>query len=181
MRKLLFVSLACIAVFGAAAQSTDTYFLSYPTLTPDGQTVVFSFEGDLWKANINNGDAVRLTAMQGYETNAKISPDGKWVAFTGRQMGNADVYVMPLAGGSIKQLTFHSAADEVNSWSWDGQRIYFTSNRTGQISGYTVNINGGTPQRLFGDHYFLFDHGLFEHPSSGEIFFNDTWESSNQV
>ncbi len=181
MRKLLFVSLACIAFFGAVAQSTDTYFLSYPTLTPDGQTVVFSFEGDLWKANTNNGDAVRLTAMQGYETNAKISPDGKWVAFTGRQMGNADVYVMPLAGGSIKQLTFHSAADEVNSWSWDGQRIYFTSNRTGQISGYTVSINGGTPQRLFGDHYFLFDHGLFEHPSSGEIFFNDTWESSNQV
>jgi tricorn protease len=88
---------------------------------------------------------------------------------------------MPLAGGDVKQLTFHSATDEVNSWSWDSQKIYFTSNRMGQISGYTVGISGGTPQRLFGDHFFLFDHGLFEHPSSGEIFFNDTWESSNQV
>ncbi len=181
MRKLLSLSLLCILAFSATAQSNEPFFLSSPCLTPDGQTVVFSFEGDLWKASVANGEAVRLTAMQGYETNAKISPDGKWIAFTGRQMGNADVYIMPINGGEIKQLTFHSATDEVNSWSWDSQKIYFTSNRTGQISGYTVGINGGTPQRLFGDHYFLFDHGLFEHPSSGEIYFNDTWESSNQV
>jgi Tol biopolymer transport system component/C-terminal processing protease CtpA/Prc len=181
MRKLLILSLLCIACLGASAQTTDAYFLSYPCLTPDGQTVVFSFEGDLWKAAVGNGQAVRLTAMQGYETNAKISPDGKWLAFTGRQLGNADVFVMPLAGGEIKQLTYHSANDEVNSWSWDSKTIYFTSNRAGQPSGYTVSINGGTPQRLFGDHYFLYDHGLFEHPTSGEVFFNDTWESSNQV
>ena len=181
MRKLLFISLACIACISAKTQSGDAYFLSSPCISPDGQTIVFSFEGDLWKAAVANGQAVRLTAMQGYETNAKISPDGKWLAFTGRQMGNADIYIMPLEGGDIKQLTFHSATDEVNSWSWDSKKIYFTSNRSGQISGYTVGITGGTPQRLFGDHYFLFDHGLFEHPSSGEIFFNDTWESSNQI
>ena len=181
MRKLLFISMACMVSLFTIAQSGEPYFLSSPCLTPDGQTVVFSFEGDLWKADLTNAQAVRLTAMQGYENNAKISPDGKWVAFTGRQMGNADIYVMPLAGGEMKQLTFHSATDEVNSWSWDSQKIYFTSNRTGQISGYTVNLSGGTPERLFGDHYFLFDHGLFEHPSSGEIFFNDTWESSNQI
>jgi tricorn protease len=181
MRKTLFISLACIASFGLYAQSSEAYFLSYPALTPDGQTVVFSFEGDLWKASVANGQAGRLTAMQGYETGAKISPDGKWVAFTGRQMGNQDVYIMPLAGGDIKQLTFHSAADDVNSWSWDSKTIYFTSMRTGQLSGYTVSINGGTAQRLFGDHYYLLDHGLFEHPSTGEIFFNDTWESSSQM
>lgn len=181
MRKLLILSLACIAGLGAVAQSADAYFLSYPCLTPDGQTVVFSFEGDLWKASVTNGQAVRLTAMQGYETNARISPDGRWLAFTGRQLGNADVYVMPLAGGEIRQLTYHSANDEVNSWSWDSKTIYFISNRAGQPSGYAVNINGGTAQRLFGDHYFLYDHGLFEHPTSGEIFFNDTWESSSQV
>ncbi len=181
MRKLLILSLACIACMGAGAQTADAYFLSYPCLTPDGQTVVFSYEGDLWKASVKNGEAVRLTAMQGYETNAKISPDGKWVAFTGRQLGNGDIYVMPLAGGEIKQLTYHSANDEVNSWGWDNKTIYFTSNRAGQPSGYTVSINGGTPQRLFGDHFFQYDHGLFEHPSTGEIFFNDTWESSSQV
>ncbi len=181
MRKLLLPLLMGIVSVSAQAQKSEAYFLSHPSLTPDGQTVVFSFEGDLWKANIRDGQAMRLTAMQGYETNAKISPDGKWIAFTGRQYGNADVFLMPVAGGDIRQLTFHSSGDEVNSWSWDSQKIYFTSGRAGQIAGYTVSVNGGTPTRLFGDHFFQFDHGLFEHPASGEIFFNDTWESSNQV
>lgn len=181
MRKLLLLALSCWCYQGVQAQSPGSYFLSAPSLSPDGQTVVFSFEGDLWKASVANGEAVRLTAMQGYETNARISPDGKWVAFTGRQMGNPDVYLMPLAGGEIKQLTFHSTGDDMNSWSWDSRNIYFTSNRAGQQSGYTLGINGGTPKRLFGDHFFMLDHGLFEHPTTGEIFFNDTWESSNQV
>ena len=163
------------------AQNNETYFLSQPALTPDGQTVIFSFEGDLWKAGLNDKQAYRLTAMQGYESNARISPDGKWIAFTGRQYGNADVYLMPLSGGDIKQLTFHSATDEVTSWSWDSKSIYFNSNRSGQVSGYKVSMNGGTPRRVFGDYFFQFDHNLVEHPTSGELFFNDTWESSNQA
>lgn len=181
MRKLLLLAVSCWFYQAVQAQQTGSYFLSTPSLSPDGQTVVFSFEGDLWKASVANGEAVRLTAMQGYETNARISPDGQWVAFTGRQMGNPDVYLMPLAGGEIKQLTFHSSNDDVNSWSWDSRSIYFTSNRAGQQSGYTVAINGGTPKRLFGDHFFMLDHGLFEHPRSGDIYFNDTWESSSQA
>ncbi len=163
------------------AQSQSAYFLSNPCLTPDGQTVVFSFEGDLWKASIKDGQASRLTAMQGYETNPRVSPDGKWIAFTGRQYNNADVFVIPVTGGEVKQITYHSAADDVNSWSWDSKSLYFSSTRMGQVSGYKVSADGGTPVRVFGNYFFLYDHNLFEHPSTGEIFFNDTWESSNQV
>jgi len=164
-----------------SAQTVSPRFLSHPVLTPDAQTVVFSFEGDLWKASVQDGQATRLTAMQGYETAPRISPDGKWLAFTGEQMGNADVYIMPLSGGDVKQLTFHSASDQVANFSWDSKTIYFTSNRYGIASAYTVSINGGTPKKLFGDHYFLMDHLIAEHPVSGDIYFNDTWESNNQV
>ncbi len=179
--KSIFVSLLICISFTSTAQDNSAYFLSNPCLTPDGQTVIFSFEGDLWKANVNNGQASRLTAMQGYETSPQVSPDGKWIAFSGRQLGNSDVYVMPLNGGDIKQLTFHSGNDEVNSWSWDSKTIYFQSSRLGRSNGYTVGINGGTPKTVFGDFVFQYDHNLFEHPSSGEIFFNDTWESLNQL
>lgn len=179
--KLLSFLPALLLAFAAAAQSNNAFFLSHPCLTPDGQTVVFSFEGDLWTAPVKSGQAVRLTAMPGYETNARVSPDGKWIAFTGRQYGNADVFVMPATGGDIRQLTFHTANDEVSSWSWDSKNIYFTSGRMGQASGFTVSKEGGTPQRVFGNYFFQYDHNLFEHPASGEIFFNDTWESSNQV
>jgi len=181
MKRSLATLLTFLLPFLLTAQEKAPYFLSYPCLSPDGQTVVFSFEGDLWKASVKGGQALRLTAMQGYETNARFSPDGKWIAFTGRQYGNPDIFVMPVDGGEIRQLTFHSATDEVSSWSWDSKSIYFSSNRMGQQSGFKVGLEGGTPVRVFGNYFFQYDHNLFEHPSSGELFFNDTWESSNQA
>jgi len=177
---LLLVCTTC-ALIKLDAQSEQAWFLSNPCLTPDGQTVVFSFEGDLWKASVNDGMATRLTAMQGYETSPRISPDGKFIAFTGRQYGNPDVFIMPVNGGEIKQLTYHSGTDDVSSWSWDSKMIYFNSNRMGQVAGFKVAATGGTPQRVFGNYFFQYDHQLFEHPTTGEIFFNDTWESITQA
>ena len=134
--------------------------MAYPSLTPDGQTILFSYEGDIWSVPAAGGTAVRLTAMPGYETNARVSPDGKWLAFTGRQFGNADVFVMPFAGGEIRQLTWHSSSDDVDSWSWDSQFIYFTSGRDSRQSGYKVSLQGGTPVRVLSDYYFSYDHNL---------------------
>ncbi len=179
MKYLLSTGIICLISILSVAQS-NTHFLSNPTLSPDGQTVVFAFEGDLWKANISDLQATRITAMQGYETTPRISPDGKWIAFTGRQYGNADVYVMPLNGGEVKQITFHSSNDEVTSWSWDSKSIYLNSGRAGQIAGFKVAATGGTPQRVFGSNFFQYDHNLVEHPTTGEVFFNDTWESVSQ-
>ncbi len=180
MRKI-FTLAALLISAQLFSQNNSAYFLSNPCLTPDGKMAIFSFEGDLWKANIVDGQASRLTAMQGYETSPRVSPDGKWIAFTGRQYGNPDVFVMALNGGEVKQITFHSGTDEVTSWSWDSRSIYFNSNRMGQTAGFKVAAEGGTPQRVFGNYFFQYDHNLVEHPSSGEIFFNDTWESSNQA
>jgi tricorn protease len=173
--KYLLLVLMSWACFNASAQDADAWFATYPALTPDGNTVIFSYEGDLWKASVKDGQAVRLTGMQGYETNARVSPDGKWIAFTGRQLGNADVYVMPVNGGDIRQLTYHDATDQVDGWSWDSQTIYFTSGRYNAFSGYKVNVNGGTAVRLFWN-YFNTVHNVAEAPD-GQIFFNDTWES----
>lgn len=175
MKYLLLFVMSWGICMHSPAQEADSWFTTYPALTPDGNTVIFSYEGDLWKASVKDGQAARLTAMQGYETNARVSPDGKWIAFTGRQSGNAEVYVMPIEGGDIRQLTFHDAADEVDGWSWDSQTIYFTSGRYNAYSAYKVNVNGGTPVRMFWN-YFNTVHNVAEHPN-GEIFFNDTWES----
>jgi Tol biopolymer transport system component/C-terminal processing protease CtpA/Prc len=180
MNKLLAIA-ALLLSAPVFAQTNSAYFLSNPSLSPDGQTVVFSFEGDLWKAAVSDGQASRLTAMQGYETSPRVSPDGKWIAFTGRQYGNADVFVMPLNGGEVRQVTFHSGNDEVTSWSWDARSVYFNSNRMGQVAGFKVSADGGTPTRVFGNNFFQYDHNLVEHPSGSEIFFNDTWESNNQA
>lgn len=179
--KYIISVLALAASLQLSAQQQSAYFLSTPCLTPDGQTVIFSFEGDLWTASVKDKQATRLTAMQGYETNPRVSPDGKWIAFTGRQYGNADVFVVPVNGGEVKQITWHSGNDEVTSWSWDSKFLYFNSGRVGQVAGFKVSAEGGTPVRVFGNYFFQYDHNLVEHPITGELFFNDTWESISQA
>jgi len=179
MIKVVSLFMACLTAIFAKAQTHEVYFSSFPCISPDGTTIVFTYDSDLWKVNAQGGMALRLTAMAGEETRAKFSPDGKWIAFTGSQHGNQDVYVIPSAGGEVRQLTFHDGFDHVDNWSWDSQTIYFTSSRLGRFSGYTVSIAGGTPKRLF-DHYFHTVHNLTEHPN-GELFFSETWESKNQA
>src|SRR5665213_191542 len=114
------------------AQDASPYFASNPALTPNGETLIFSYDGDLWKASAAGGVSTRITAMQGTATNPRVSPDGKWLAFSNSQFGNADVYVMPLQGGDIKRLTFHSANDMMESWTWDSnQYILLPTDTTG--------------------------------------------------
>lgn len=171
-----------VALFSVLLLSTvttmasDLYFPTKPSLTPDGSTIYFAYEGDIWKVPTSGGTAVRVTAMDGSETSPRVSPDGKWLSFAGRQEGNANVYILPLAGGLIKQLTVHDSNDEPVSWSWDSQSVMFNSNRYNSVSTHTVSINGGTPKRLF-EHYFNLTHDAVQHPSTGDIVFTDTWES----
>ena len=60
MKLVTFLVLTAFAI-STSAQTSEAYFLSQPSLSPDGQTVVFSFEGDIWKAGVNDGQASRLT------------------------------------------------------------------------------------------------------------------------
>jgi tricorn protease len=176
-KTLIAFGLFCATNFGFA-QTSNPYFVLDPTLTPDAKEIVFSYEGDLWRVPVSGGAALRLTAMEGIESRPAVSPDGKWLAFTAEQYGNKDVFLMPLAGGDIRQLTFHDGVDEVESWGWKSDKIYFTSNRYNSFAAYEVDLNGATPKRLF-QHYFNTVHGAVVQPKTGEIYFNETWESKN--
>jgi len=169
---LLLGAFLCTSVF-----AQELHFADHPALSPDGETLVFTYNGDLWKVAADGGAANRITALDGAESHPRISPDGKWLAFSSGQYGNADVYVTPLAGGPIKQLTYHQAADQVANWSWDSKMVYFTSSRYNRITTFTVPAAGGTPQRLM-PHYFNIPHNVVPLPGSEGFLFNETWESS---
>ncbi|WP_298422529.1 S41 family peptidase [uncultured Kordia sp.] len=176
-KKIFFLFLFVIVsiAYGQQKKNNTAYFTLKPTLTPNAKHVIFSYEGDLWKVSSDGGEANRLTAMEGVETNPSVSPDGKWLAFTSNQYGNNDVYIMPLKGGKITQLTFHQSSDKVSSWNWDSKTINFTSSRSNSITNYTISIDGGTPKRTF-EHYFNTVHSVMEHPKTKDIYFNESDE-----
>jgi len=99
--------------------------------------VVFSYQGDLWAVPQAGGRAVRLTVHRGYETHPKISPDGKWIAFTAEYFGGRNVFVIPAEGGPPKQLTYHPSPATVVGWTPDSRFVVFASNRTGYAQFFT--------------------------------------------
>ncbi|MFA7227474.1 MAG: S41 family peptidase [Melioribacteraceae bacterium] len=172
-KAVLFLMLISLPVVGQSNQ----YFFSDPSLSPDGSTIVFAYEGDIWSVQSTGGTAFRLTGMDGIESRPQFSPDGKWIAFTSTQSGSANIYLLPVDGGAVKQLTIHTAGDNVESWSWDSKYIYFTSGRYNSMTSYKISVEGGTPVRLF-PHFFNWPHNITEDPLTKGFYFNDSWESS---
>jgi len=116
-----------------------------------GNTIVFTYEDDLWLVPAAGGDARRITRDGGREYLAKFSPDGKWLAFTAEYDGGSDVYVMEASGGVPRRLTYHPASDRVLGWHPDGKRILFRSTRVWPRRGeeiYLVSLDGGMPERV---------------------------------
>ena len=75
----------------------------------------------------------------------KWSPDGKWLALTstdGSPDGMTDVCVMDIEGNQFKNLTQVPERDEVGSWSPNGSKIVFFSNRDGNGEIYVMDSNG---------------------------------------
>lgn len=178
MKKLVSSIIVFIMGHQCFAQQTP-YFASDPTLSPDAATVYFTYDSDIWKVPVSGGEALRITALSGNEINPRVSPDGKWLAFSSNQYGNYDVFLLSLNGGEIKQLTYHQSNDRVESWSWDSKLIYFTSDRYNNFGSYSVPAAGGTAKKLF-EHFFNTTNALIETPS-GEYIFTNTMESESQV
>ncbi|MEO6324264.1 MAG: S9 family peptidase, partial [Thermoanaerobaculia bacterium] len=88
-------------------------------------------------------------------TDPQLSRDGRNVAFvrttTDLDSGkrNADVWLMPSDGStSARALTRHEKSDSAPRFSPDGTRLAFVSARNGTPQVYTLELNGGEPQRL---------------------------------
>ena len=121
----------------AAGNSDEARLLRYPGV--GGDNIVFTYAGDLFRVGIDGGDAVRLTSHVGFEAFARISPDGKTIAFTGQYDGNTEVYTMPVTGGEPKRITYSALVGRDNvgermglnnivmCWTPDGKEIVYRS------------------------------------------------------
>ncbi len=106
MKKLFFLIILGLLVSSfAVAKDQEARVLRFPAVY--GNTVVFTYAGDLYEVPLAGGVARRLTSDEnGYEMFARFSPDGKEIAFTGQYDGNTEVYVIPAEGGIPQRVTY---------------------------------------------------------------------------
>src|SRR5437660_10092734 len=124
MRKvIIFLCLFMLSLLTAfcVAESNPPLLLRKPTVSKT--QIVFNYAGDLWIVARDGGDARRLTAGTGNETDPLFSPDGTMVAFTGDYAGNTDVYVVTAPGGAPKRLTYRPRTGERAARTSKGQHI----------------------------------------------------------
>ena len=108
MKIRLAAALAAVLASPAFAGAVD--LPRYPALSPDGNVVVFSWRGDLWKCPTTGGGAVRLTANPANEGRAAFTPDGTQIVFESDRDGGRNLFAMKSDGSDVRQLTHGDAA-----------------------------------------------------------------------
>ncbi|HMO79384.1 MAG TPA: S41 family peptidase [Pyrinomonadaceae bacterium] len=147
---VLFVT--AIAVFSRSPLA----YMTEPSLSPDRKEIAFVSGGDIWTVPAEGGIAQLLISHPANESRPLFSPDGRHLAFVSNRTGNGDIYIMDLATGSVRRLTFDDAAENLDAWSRDGAWIYFSSTArdiAGMNDIYRVPASGGTPMQVSSDRY----------------------------
>ncbi len=131
---LLTVCLSVLLVHPAAAQSNDWRTIEFETtevtspdvtLSPDGQWLIFTMLGHLFRLPVEGGTAEQLTFGPYYDTDPVFSPHGARVAFVSDRDGSeGNIFVLELATGQITQVTHETSAGRP-TWTPDGRAIVY--------------------------------------------------------
>ncbi len=128
-----------------------------PVYSPDGVRIAFERGDDIWDMLRTGGGERQLTNTSAVEESPDYSPDGLQIAYHKWDTnGNTNIWVMDNDGKGSNQtaLTFYagfpSTFNEFPSWSPDGERISFGSNRDLSVGleVYSMRSKGGGVIRL---------------------------------
>ena len=98
------------------------------SVSPDGEWLIFTALGHLFRLPVSGGTAEQLTFGPFFDSDPTIAPDGRRVVFASDRDGasNGNLFVLDLDNGGLRQLTHeHWAARPV--WSPDGRSIAYLS------------------------------------------------------
>jgi eukaryotic-like serine/threonine-protein kinase len=78
---------------------------------------------DLWTVNENTGAREAIAKTRFNESDARLSPDGRWLAYVSDESGQPDVYAVPWPRGARARVSF--AGGTRPRWSRDGRAVFF--------------------------------------------------------
>ena len=126
----------------------------YPSWTPDASTVVFHTNDpetqarDLWFVDVSSGDTGVLVDDDGIQALARLSQDGRFVAYQSNQDGSTEIYVTTFPRSEARWRvstnggTWPKWSDDA-LFFWEGNRLMTVTVGSGD------DFDGGTPQLVF--------------------------------
>lgn len=127
MKTILSILLMCFCINVIAQVSPQ--WVRYPAISPNGETIAFTYKGDIYTVPTSGGQANRLTFHEAHDYKAVWSSDNQQIAFASNRFGNFDIHVMPALGGKSQRLTFHSSDEEPYTFASNNQQILFKGQR----------------------------------------------------
>ena len=128
--------------------------------TPDGQTLVYyavngETQRDLWTLRIGE-DPSPFLVTEFSESNPRLSPDGRWVAYASDQTGENRIYVKAFPDGG-PAIPVSTGPGTQALWSRDGQSIFYrTGNQVWEVGVQTnPGLKVGESRVLFDEPYML--------------------------
>ena len=159
---------------GTPRQLTDgDYNHNAPEWMTDSQTLVFSavrkpdaeylrFGTEVYALNTRSGQIRPLTDRDGTDTNPAVSPNGRFIAYTGFDSNNdtyniQKLYIMDADGQNKRILTENfDRTPTALMWAEDNSGIYFSTEDQGMNNLHFVARTGGAVRQITkGNHQFL--------------------------
>lgn len=153
----------------------------------------------VWRQPVGDTTRTMLTNTAYSHRSPVVSPDGQWIAFLAEsqlrpdsvvdlerdslaklpynkvrdeaERNDADIYVMPAAGGAPRKVADWMGAESSIAWSADGKQLAFIGRpgRTKSARIYVVDVAGGTPRNLLGT--WQYEPSSFEWLPNGTMYF----------
>jgi TolB protein len=146
---------------------------SSAAFTPDGQSLIYSMAGSLWRQRIGADEATELThAHAAYDYQPDVANDGRSVVFTRYDGAGMELWRLDLRSGREQQLTQGGAVNVEPRLSPDGRRIVWVSTQdTGHFNLFIADIGRdglSNPRLLIEAHrseipryyYSRYDHAI---------------------
>ena len=127
----------------------------FPSISPDGSTIVFSWRGDLWTVPFEGGQAIRLTSHPGREHDSQWTADGSTIVFESDRDGVTNIHAMNPDGTNIRRLTHLDTGAGLSDAGVDDEGrpvVGFSAYLEGDLyrapRAYEVDLEGGEPRRV---------------------------------
>lgn len=114
-------------------------------VSPDGNTIVFDFLGDLYTIPATGGEASQLTEGMQFDSQPRFSPDGSKVVFISDASGGENVWTIEVESKEKKQISKGKTSEfQSPEWVPDGKYIIASKQANSNHKIWMYHVDGGS-------------------------------------